>query len=142
MSISSASLSLFRSLLRNAKKVDNYNFREYSIRRIKIGFQNNRSLTGYVVYMCDWLFGGLYWLLDGWFVKSPISILWTYLTYCFYIHFQRSHTKPKHNYVDGQTSPIHDYNKLMKPIIINKLISIQYKLQQKKNWGGDSIPRG
>eukprot|EP00956_Cyclotella_meneghiniana_P004680 scaffold5766_cov64-Cyclotella_meneghiniana.AAC.7 len=41
-----APLTLFRSFLREAKKVDNYNFREYAIRRVKIGFQINRSLTG------------------------------------------------------------------------------------------------
>merc|ERR1711957_450086 len=40
------SLSLFRSLLRQAKKVDNYNFRHYAIRRVKTGFQMNRDLTG------------------------------------------------------------------------------------------------
>ena len=42
------SISLFRSLLREAKKVDNYNFRLYAIRRVKLGFQINRNLTGYV----------------------------------------------------------------------------------------------
>ncbi|KAL9189013.1 hypothetical protein ACHAXT_011503 [Thalassiosira profunda] len=46
MSASGASLSLFRSLLREAKKVDNYNFRHYAIRRVKVGFQHNRNLTG------------------------------------------------------------------------------------------------
>mmetsp|Transcript_11583 Transcript_11583/g.17711 ORF Transcript_11583/g.17711 Transcript_11583/m.17711 type:complete len:82 (+) Transcript_11583:188-433(+) len=40
------SISLFRSLLREAKKVDNYNFRLYAIRRVKLGFQLNRSLAG------------------------------------------------------------------------------------------------
>ncbi|KAL3761868.1 hypothetical protein ACHAWU_009033 [Discostella pseudostelligera] len=42
----SASLSLFRSLLREAAKVDNYNFRVYALRRVRIGFENNRNLTG------------------------------------------------------------------------------------------------
>ena len=42
------SISLFRSLLREAKKVDNYNFRLYAIRRVKLGFNINRNLTGYV----------------------------------------------------------------------------------------------
>mmetsp|Transcript_14521 Transcript_14521/g.24831 ORF Transcript_14521/g.24831 Transcript_14521/m.24831 type:complete len:84 (+) Transcript_14521:158-409(+) len=46
MSATNASLSLFRSLLREAKKVDNYNFRQYAIRRVKVGFQINRDLTG------------------------------------------------------------------------------------------------
>mmetsp|Transcript_16199 Transcript_16199/g.38836 ORF Transcript_16199/g.38836 Transcript_16199/m.38836 type:complete len:85 (-) Transcript_16199:330-584(-) len=46
MSATSASLSLFRSLLRESRKVDNYNFRHYAIRRVKIGFQTNRDLTG------------------------------------------------------------------------------------------------
>jgi hypothetical protein len=36
-----ASLSLYRSLLREAKKVDNYNFRLYAIRRIKAGYRSN-----------------------------------------------------------------------------------------------------
>ena len=36
-----ASLSLYRSLLREAKKVDNYNFRLYAIRRIKVGYRSN-----------------------------------------------------------------------------------------------------
>ena len=40
------SISLFRSLLREAKKVDNYNFRSYAIRRVKLGFELNRSLAG------------------------------------------------------------------------------------------------
>ncbi|KAL7456947.1 hypothetical protein ACHAWC_010974 [Mediolabrus comicus] len=40
------SISLFRSLLREAKKVDNYNFRLYAIRRVKLGFQINRNLAG------------------------------------------------------------------------------------------------
>lgn len=46
MSASSASLSLFRSLLRESKKVDNYNFRLYATRRVKIGFSINRNLAG------------------------------------------------------------------------------------------------
>ncbi|KAL3806322.1 hypothetical protein ACHAXA_001062 [Cyclostephanos tholiformis] len=46
MSASNASLSLFRSLLREARKVDNYNFRLYAIRRVKIGFRNNRGMMG------------------------------------------------------------------------------------------------
>mmetsp|Transcript_25589 Transcript_25589/g.54375 ORF Transcript_25589/g.54375 Transcript_25589/m.54375 type:complete len:85 (+) Transcript_25589:182-436(+) len=46
MSASNASLSLFRSLLREARKVDNYNFRDYAIRRVRVGFQINRELTG------------------------------------------------------------------------------------------------
>mmetsp|Transcript_13225 Transcript_13225/g.19986 ORF Transcript_13225/g.19986 Transcript_13225/m.19986 type:complete len:84 (-) Transcript_13225:316-567(-) len=46
MSASNASLSLFRSLLRESKKVDNYNFRQYAIRRVKVGFQLNKDLTG------------------------------------------------------------------------------------------------
>ncbi|KAL7443978.1 hypothetical protein ACHAXH_009888 [Discostella pseudostelligera] len=46
MAPSSASLSLFRSLLREAAKMDNYNFRLYALRRVRIGFENNRNLTG------------------------------------------------------------------------------------------------
>eukprot|EP00970_Alexandrium_tamarense_P004623 scaffold771_cov177-Alexandrium_tamarense.AAC.17 len=43
---SSNSISLFRSLLREAKRVDNYNFRDYAVRRVKLGFQINRNLAG------------------------------------------------------------------------------------------------
>jgi hypothetical protein len=38
-----ASLSLYRSLLHEAKKMDNYNFRLYAIRRIKVGYRSNMS---------------------------------------------------------------------------------------------------
>lgn len=46
MSTVTAPLSLFRSLLREARKVDNYNFREHAIRRVRVGFQMNRNLSG------------------------------------------------------------------------------------------------
>mmetsp|Transcript_41274 Transcript_41274/g.58063 ORF Transcript_41274/g.58063 Transcript_41274/m.58063 type:complete len:82 (-) Transcript_41274:132-377(-) len=39
-------IQLFRSLLREAKKMDNYNFRAYSIRRVKTGFKMNKDLSG------------------------------------------------------------------------------------------------
>ncbi|KAL3790364.1 hypothetical protein HJC23_002750 [Cyclotella cryptica] len=41
-----APLSLFRSLLRQARNMDNYNFREYATRRVRVGFENNRNLAG------------------------------------------------------------------------------------------------
>lgn len=40
----SASLSLYRSLLREAKRVDNYNFRLYAIRRIKVGYRSSNII--------------------------------------------------------------------------------------------------
>jgi Complex 1 protein (LYR family) len=43
-----APLVLYRSLLRNAKSMKDYNFRTYAIRRVKTGFIQNRSLQGYV----------------------------------------------------------------------------------------------
>ncbi|KAL7465432.1 hypothetical protein ACHAXS_005756 [Conticribra weissflogii] len=46
MSSPQAPMALFRSLLREAKKVDNYNFRHYAIRRTRAGFTANRDLTG------------------------------------------------------------------------------------------------
>ena len=33
--------------------MDNYNFRLYAIRRVKLGFQINRNLAGYVSLLCD-----------------------------------------------------------------------------------------
>ena len=48
MSSPVAPLTLFRSLLREAKHVNDYNFRSYAIRRVKTGFQANRQLQGYV----------------------------------------------------------------------------------------------
>eukprot|EP00569_Conticribra_weissflogii_P002762 CAMPEP_0171338284 /NCGR_PEP_ID=MMETSP0878-20121228/7240_1 /TAXON_ID=67004 /ORGANISM="Thalassiosira weissflogii, Strain CCMP1336" /LENGTH=84 /DNA_ID=CAMNT_0011840055 /DNA_START=93 /DNA_END=347 /DNA_ORIENTATION=- len=46
MSSPQAPISLFRSLLREANKVDNYNFRHYAIRRTRAGFAANREMTG------------------------------------------------------------------------------------------------
>ena len=39
-------LSLFRALYREAKQMNDYNFRSYAIRRIKVGFRTNASLQG------------------------------------------------------------------------------------------------
>eukprot|EP00526_Cylindrotheca_closterium_P028004 CAMPEP_0113617686 /NCGR_PEP_ID=MMETSP0017_2-20120614/8916_1 /TAXON_ID=2856 /ORGANISM="Cylindrotheca closterium" /LENGTH=84 /DNA_ID=CAMNT_0000527105 /DNA_START=108 /DNA_END=362 /DNA_ORIENTATION=- /assembly_acc=CAM_ASM_000147 len=38
--------TLYRSLLRQAKQVPDYNFRSYSIRRVKAGFRKNQHLQG------------------------------------------------------------------------------------------------
>jgi len=38
--------SLYRSLLREARKMSDYNFRSYALRRVKTGFENNRHLVG------------------------------------------------------------------------------------------------
>lgn len=37
-------LSVYRSLLRNSNKFDNYNFREYFLKKTKTEFRNNRSI--------------------------------------------------------------------------------------------------
>mmetsp|Transcript_12650 Transcript_12650/g.16040 ORF Transcript_12650/g.16040 Transcript_12650/m.16040 type:complete len:89 (+) Transcript_12650:36-302(+) len=39
-------LSLFRALSREAKQMNDYNFRSYAMRRVKTGFQMNASLQG------------------------------------------------------------------------------------------------
>ncbi|KTW29809.1 hypothetical protein T552_01014 [Pneumocystis carinii B80] len=38
-------ISLYRSLLRNAKGLENYGFREYAIRRTKDAFQQHKNET-------------------------------------------------------------------------------------------------
>eukprot|EP00814_Leptocylindrus_danicus_P005345 CAMPEP_0116018874 /NCGR_PEP_ID=MMETSP0321-20121206/8899_1 /TAXON_ID=163516 /ORGANISM="Leptocylindrus danicus var. danicus, Strain B650" /LENGTH=83 /DNA_ID=CAMNT_0003489333 /DNA_START=167 /DNA_END=418 /DNA_ORIENTATION=+ len=38
--------SLYRSLAREAKRLSDYNFRTYAIRRVKKGFELNRNLAG------------------------------------------------------------------------------------------------
>ncbi|CAJ1953896.1 unnamed protein product [Cylindrotheca closterium] len=38
--------ALYRNLLRQAKQVTDYNFRSYSIRRVKTGFRKNQQLQG------------------------------------------------------------------------------------------------
>eukprot|EP00591_Stephanopyxis_turris_P012100 CAMPEP_0195529974 /NCGR_PEP_ID=MMETSP0794_2-20130614/32661_1 /TAXON_ID=515487 /ORGANISM="Stephanopyxis turris, Strain CCMP 815" /LENGTH=80 /DNA_ID=CAMNT_0040661365 /DNA_START=95 /DNA_END=337 /DNA_ORIENTATION=+ len=43
---STSTLPLFRSLLRNAKQLNDYNFRVYAIRRVKTGFRANQNLQG------------------------------------------------------------------------------------------------
>ena len=37
---------LFRNLMRQATQMHDYNFRAYSIRRIRTGFEKNRLLEG------------------------------------------------------------------------------------------------
>ena len=41
-----AARSLFRTMLREAAQVDQYNFRNYAIRRVREDFRKNASLTG------------------------------------------------------------------------------------------------
>jgi len=41
-----APMSLFRSLMREAKSIKDYNFRSYAQRRVKAGFVMNRELQG------------------------------------------------------------------------------------------------
>ena len=43
-----APTTLYRSLLREARKVKDYNFRSYALRRVKTDFVANRELKGYV----------------------------------------------------------------------------------------------
>jgi hypothetical protein len=38
--------TLFRTLLREAKHMTDYNFRMHSIRRVKAGFRKNQQLQG------------------------------------------------------------------------------------------------
>mmetsp|Transcript_3914 Transcript_3914/g.5830 ORF Transcript_3914/g.5830 Transcript_3914/m.5830 type:complete len:82 (-) Transcript_3914:433-678(-) len=44
--MTSASLPLLRSLLREGRKVNDYNFRAYAVRRIKAGFRMKESAQG------------------------------------------------------------------------------------------------
>ena len=46
MSSSASSLSLYRSMVREAKRIVDYNFREYALRRVRVGFEQGRSLAG------------------------------------------------------------------------------------------------
>jgi hypothetical protein len=39
-------LGLFRSLLRQAGRLEDYNFRDYAKRRVTLGFQEGRSSSG------------------------------------------------------------------------------------------------
>mmetsp|Transcript_6629 Transcript_6629/g.9474 ORF Transcript_6629/g.9474 Transcript_6629/m.9474 type:complete len:82 (-) Transcript_6629:159-404(-) len=43
---STAPIPLFRSLLREAKKMGDYNFRSFAVRRVKTGFALNKNLQG------------------------------------------------------------------------------------------------
>eukprot|EP00979_Chaetoceros_neogracilis_P010213 scaffold2408_cov279-Chaetoceros_neogracile.AAC.9 len=43
---SSSSLSMFRSFLREAHKMSDYNFRSYAIRRVQVGFRKDSNLQG------------------------------------------------------------------------------------------------
>ncbi len=40
--------ALYRRLLREAKQMQDYNFRMYAVRRIRAGFDKNKTLSGYV----------------------------------------------------------------------------------------------
>ena len=41
-------LQLFRGLMRQARRLEDYNFRDYAKRRVVMGFQENRGLAGEV----------------------------------------------------------------------------------------------
>lgn len=43
-----SSLQLYRSMMRQAKHIHDYNFREYALRRVKAGFRQHSSATGCV----------------------------------------------------------------------------------------------
>lgn len=43
---SNAALPLYRHLMKNARRMKDYNFRSYAIRRIKLGFTQNKGLAG------------------------------------------------------------------------------------------------
>lgn len=44
MTSRTATLQLYRNLIRSGKKIDHYNFREYAIRRIQFEFKAHKSL--------------------------------------------------------------------------------------------------
>jgi hypothetical protein len=44
--MSTPAVSLFRTLLREAKQMTDYNFRSFAVRRVKAGFKTNRVLQG------------------------------------------------------------------------------------------------
>lgn len=44
--MSTPAVSLFRTLLREAKQMTDYNFRSFAVRRVKAGFKTNRNLQG------------------------------------------------------------------------------------------------
>ena len=44
--MASTALPLLRSLLREARHINDYNFRSYAVRRVKAGFNKNRTLSG------------------------------------------------------------------------------------------------
>ena len=44
--MTSTALPLLRSLLREARHINDYNFRSYAVRRVKAGFDKNRNLVG------------------------------------------------------------------------------------------------
>mmetsp|Transcript_34962 Transcript_34962/g.104293 ORF Transcript_34962/g.104293 Transcript_34962/m.104293 type:complete len:83 (-) Transcript_34962:382-630(-) len=46
MTSPTAPIPLFRTLLREARKMNDYNFRSFAIRRVKTGFAANRDLQG------------------------------------------------------------------------------------------------
>ena len=39
-------LGLYRTLLRHGRQVKDYNFREYALRRARLGFEQNAHLSG------------------------------------------------------------------------------------------------
>lgn len=41
-------IALFRRLIREAKQINDYNFRAYAVRRVRAGFDKNRNLEGWV----------------------------------------------------------------------------------------------
>lgn len=44
--MSGQALSLYRAMMREATKVNQYNFRHYAVRRVREDFRKNASLTG------------------------------------------------------------------------------------------------
>lgn len=44
--MSQPTVTLFRRLMREAKQMNDYNFRAYAIRRVRAGFDQNRLLEG------------------------------------------------------------------------------------------------
>lgn len=51
MSSVMAPKALYRVMLRQAREMNDYNFRMYSLRRVKAGFRKNQHLQGYVCFV-------------------------------------------------------------------------------------------
>ena len=58
MTTRALALTLYRNLMKQATTMSDYNFRSYAIRRVRVGYQKNRTVTGYVYTKKRGSFGG------------------------------------------------------------------------------------